>query len=138
MAAFEQKVDDPSQIARFRLLEVQIRDYAVITRRLIWQRQAIFLAATLLAASYYSAAISFSTYATILATEIGDHLLAHKVDRWKSKGVDPARARRFLHWVLFNTLLSSLAICVFVFAISLQQPVGEHFTPLFFLFAAAL
>ncbi|MAC80617.1 MAG: two-component sensor histidine kinase [Rhodobacteraceae bacterium] len=138
MVAIEQNDNDPATIARVRTLEKQLRDYVTITRKLVWQRQAIFLAATLLTASYYDAAIAFTTYAAVVATEVVDHILAYRVDAWRPDGADPKRARRFLYWVLANTLLSALAISTFVFSVSLQQPVGEHFTPLFFLFAAAL
>ena len=129
MVAIEQNDNDPATIARVRTLEKQLRDYVTITRKLVWQRQAIFLAATLLTASYYDAAIAFTTYAAVVATEVVDHILAYRVDAWRPDGADPKRARRFLYWVLANTLLSALAISTFVFSVSLQQPVGEHFTP---------
>ena len=70
MVAIEQNDNDPATIARVRTLEKQLRDYVPITRKLVWQRQAIFLAATLLTASYYDAAIAFTTYAAVVATEV--------------------------------------------------------------------
>lgn len=130
---------DASQAAgRTRRLEMQLRDYVIITRKLVWQRQAIFFAATLLAAAYYDARIAFTTYAAVLATEVVDHVMAYQVANWEHTSPTRTQAQRFLYWILANTVLSSLAICTFVFSLALQQPIGNHFTPLFFLFAAAL
>ena len=138
MAAIEHTQADAGTMTRTRVLERQLRDYVMITRKLVWQRQAIFFAATMLAASYYNASVAFSTYAAVLATEVIDHVLAFRVSNWDDRVHGPFRAKRVLWWVMINTVLSSAAICVFVFTLALQQPVGEHFTPLFFLFAAAL
>ncbi|WP_088647940.1 sensor histidine kinase [Marinibacterium profundimaris] len=140
MALIEQTEREPGlrDRAQERKQERQLRDYVTITRKLVWQRQAIFFAATILAASYYDASIAFTTYAAVLATEIVDHVLAYKVEACSDGTIGPERARSFLRWLLANTVLSALAICTFVFSLAMQQPPGEHFTPLFFLFAAAL
>lgn len=138
MVAIDPNTPDPADPAGTRLLERQLRDYFDITRKLVWQRQAIFIAATLLTASYYDAVIAFSTYAAVLATEALDHVMAFRMESWRPGKVDPRIARRFLLGALISTVLSAVAISVFVVSVSLQQPVGEHFTPLFFLFAAAL
>ena len=117
-------------------LEQQIRDYYNVSTKLIWQRQAIFLAATILTAFYFDPSKSFGCYGAVLFTELVDLMLARRVER---RGpYDWATARRFLLWILANTALSASSICLFVFMIALQQDVGGHFTPLFFLFAAAL
>ena len=114
----------------------QLKDYTALTKKLLIQRQAIFLAATVLGAVYFNPMIAIKCYSAVLLTEVLDLILAHYVERWEDK--NERKANRFLSWVLFNTLLSSLAIGVFVSMIALQQVSGGHFTPLFFLFAASL
>ncbi|MDA5094643.1 HAMP domain-containing sensor histidine kinase [Aliiroseovarius sp. KMU-50] len=117
-------------------LERQLRDYIAITTKLIWQRQAIFIAATLLAAAYFDPAQAFACYAGVVFTEVLDLTLSRHMNNWKSGSF--AQARRFLWWVMINTALSAGAIALFVITIAIQQGSGGHFTPLFFLFAAAL
>ena len=136
MAIVEQfliKKDDWYPIER---LERQLKDYINVSENLIWQRQAIFLAATLLAAFYFDPVVSFSAYAAVLFTEVLDLILARRVNEWTDH--NPERARVFLIWVMFNTVASALSISLFVIMITLQQTSGGHFTPLFFLFAASL
>lgn len=136
MAKVEQslpKKDDWFPIDR---LERQLKDYINVSENLIWQRQAIFLAATLLAAYYFSPVVSFSAYAAVLFSEVLDLILARNVNRWTDH--DHQKARKFLVWVLLNTVASAVAISIFVIMITLQQTSGGHFTPLFFLFAASL
>lgn len=116
--------------------ERQLKDYVGVTSRLIWQRQSIFFAATTLTAFYFDPANSIACYGAVLFTEVLDLILARRVNAWTDH--DPAKASGFMLWVLINTLLSASAICLFVISIALQQDVGGHFTPLFFLFAAAL
>ena len=82
-------------------LERQLKDYINVSENLIWQRQAIFLSATLLAAFYFSPAISFSSYAAVLFTEVLDLILARNVNRWKDH--DPGKAQKFLIWVMINS-----------------------------------
>jgi signal transduction histidine kinase len=136
MAIVEQflpKKDDWYPIDR---LERQLKDYINVSENLIWQRQAIFLAATLLAAFYFSPVVSFSAYAAVLFTEVLDLILARNVNRWTDH--DQSKARMFLRWVMLNTVASAVSISLFVVMITLQQTSGGHFTPLFFLFAASL
>jgi signal transduction histidine kinase len=117
-------------------LERQLRDYVAVTTSLIWQRQAIFLAATLLTAFYFDATTALVTYTGVLFSEVLDLIVARRMHQWK--GGDLRVCYRFLAAILFNTLVSSAAICLFIIMVALQQDTGGHFTPLFFLFAAAL
>jgi signal transduction histidine kinase len=130
---FFQRTGDWLPIER---LERQLKDYINVSENLIWQRQAIFLAATLLASFYFDPVVSFSSYAAVLFSEVLDLILARNVNRWTDH--DPRKARMFLRWVMFNTVASAVAISLFVILITLQQTSGGHFTPLFFLFAASL
>ncbi|MEZ5912196.1 MAG: ATP-binding protein [Paracoccaceae bacterium] len=117
-------------------LEKQLKDYIDVSLKLIWQRQAIFLAATLLSAFYIDAQNSFLCYSGVIMTEILDLLLSYQVRRWTDGGA--AKAKMFLNWVVLNTFFSAMAISLFVVMIALEQEPGARFTPMFFLFAAAL
>ena len=113
-----------------------LKDYTAIAFALIWQRQAIFLSATLLTAFYFDPFNAFLFYVTILFFEIQDLVLARRVAKLR---VHERKAINFcLLGILFNTVLSSLAICLYAVSVALSQDSGGHFTPLFFLFAAAL
>lgn len=136
MAFMDQALGRGSGWFRGEYLERQLKDYVGVTSKLIWQRQSIFFAATTLAALYFDPAKSIGCYAAVLFTEVLDLLLARQVRDWSDH--DPAKSRRFMIGVLVNTVLSALAISLFVIMIALQQGIGNHFTPLFFLFAAAL
>ena len=117
-------------------LERQIRDYVDVSVKLVWQRQGIFLAATLLAVFYFNPILALATYSGVLFSELMDYVLVRQINKWK--GNDQRTALKFLVWVMFNTALSAVMICFFVISIAVQQSPGGHFTPLFFLFAAAL
>lgn len=117
-------------------LERQLRDYVAVSNKLILQRQAIYLAAMLLAAAYFDPIQAFTCYAGVIFTEALDLNLVRKVSKWKQG--DSRLARKFLLAVILHTALSAVAISYFVIVIAVQQKSGGHFTPLFFLFAAAL
>lgn len=121
---------------RLDRLERQLKDYVETTATLLWQRQAIFISATLLTAFYFDPAIAFITYAGVLFSEVLDLIAARRIRAWDGTG--QTAALRFLLALLFNTLVSSFAICLFIIMVAEQQLDGGHFTPLFFLFAAAL
>ncbi|WP_375690971.1 sensor histidine kinase [Pseudooceanicola sp. LIPI14-2-Ac024] len=114
----------------------QIEDYVAAITTLIWQRQAIFFSAMVLAAFYIDATKALLLYTCVLLTELLDLRLARRVRNWEGK--DQRTARKIMVQILINTTLSALAITGFVVMIALEQRLGGHFTPLFFLFAAAL
>ena len=117
-------------------IERQLKDYVGITTKLIWQRQLIFFAATMLSIFYFDPVMPLLCYGIVLLTDIFDLSLARRVQAWTDH--DPRRAREFLFWIMVNTALSAGAISAFVLTISLEQTSGGHFTPLFFLFAAGV
>lgn len=117
-------------------LKQQLTDYFETSTKLIWQRQAIFFSATTLTAFYFDPAKSFACYGAVLFTELVDLALNRRIDDWEE--YDEATARRLMRWVMANTALSAAAISIFVAVVALQQTTTGHFTPLFFLFAAAL
>lgn len=116
--------------------EASIKDYVVLANQLVWQRQASFFAAAVLAALYFDPIVTFSTYSVVVLTEMLDMMLGRKAMAWD--GQDPVEGRRILKRIAINTVLSAAAISVFIVNIAIQQPSGGHFTPLFFLFSASL
>ncbi|WP_298497883.1 cell wall metabolism sensor histidine kinase WalK [uncultured Maritimibacter sp.] len=116
--------------------EQRIKDYVSLSNKLIWQRQASFLAAALLTAFYFDPVIASICYATVFVSELLDQLLGARAEAWDGK--DPVVGNRLLKRITFNTVFSSVAIGVFVLSIAVQQTSGGHFTPLFFLFSASL
>lgn len=117
-------------------IDERIKDYVEAITKLAWQRQLIFIAATILAAFYFDPVKTFACYSAVVFTEVLDLLLLPSIRNWHSK--DPKKTRRLLLRISINTVLSAGAISFFVITISMQQAGGGHFTPLFFLFAAAL
>lgn len=118
-----------------RLLQ-NLKDYTWAIFALMWQRQAIFLAATLLTGFYFDPINAAVFYCTILFTEFQDILIARRVKRLH---VNQKRAiHSCLVWIVLNTFLGSAAICMYAVSVAYKQDTGGHFTPLFFLFAAAL
>lgn len=116
--------------------EQRIRDYLVLANKLIWQRQASFFAAAVLSAYYFDPISTFVCYTVVFLTELLDQLLGRRVKEWDGK--DPLVGRRILRQIAFNTAISAIAISLFIVNIAIQQTSGGHFTPLFFLFSAAL
>lgn len=118
-----------------RLLQ-NLNDYTSIAFALIWQRQAIYLAAAVLTAFYVDPTHALVFYFAIVLCELQDVIIARRV-----KALKPHQAREIhtsYHWILLNTALSSAAICLYAISVAWKQETGGHFTPLFFLFAAAL
>ena len=118
-----------------RLLQ-NIKDYTSMSFALLWQRQAIFLATTVLTAFFFDPLKALFFYGILLICEAQDLYLARRVAQLK---VEQRRAiTMMIAWILLNTILSATAICLYAISIAMEQPAGGHFTPLFFLFAAAL
>lgn len=116
--------------------EKLIKDYVVLLNQLVWQRQASFFAAAVLAALYFDPISTFASYAVVVLTEILDMILGRQSKEWD--GQDPVVGRRILQRIFINTTISAMAISFFIIKIAVQQTSGGHFTPLFFLFSASL
>ncbi|MCV2886750.1 sensor histidine kinase [Ruegeria aquimaris] len=118
-----------------RMLQ-NMKDYTAMSFELIWQRQAILLSATILTGYFFDFFNALLFYSCILICEGQDLILARRVARLRP---DQRKAIfESLAWILLNTVLHSTAICLYAISVALAQPSGGHFTPLFFLFAAAL
>ncbi|MEO8242398.1 MAG: HAMP domain-containing sensor histidine kinase [bacterium] len=117
-------------------LDQRLKDYVDVSKKLIFQRQAIFFAATLLGVFYFNPYMAITCYSGVLFTEVMDYVLAARIERWNGAG--EKKAMLYLAWVIANTAMSAGAISLFVIMTAIQQHSGGHFTPLFFLFAASL
>lgn len=116
--------------------EELIKDYLVLLDQLVWQRQASFFAAAILAALYFDPILTFATYLVVVLTEVMDMLLVRRAQGWD--GRDLVVGRQILQRIIINTIVSAVAISFFVVCIAIQQTEGGHFTPLFILFSASL
>lgn len=128
----------PARVAKApdsRVLK-NLKDYTSVAFELIWQRQAIFLAVTLLTAFYFDPINAAIFYCTIVFCELQDIMIARRVAGLHSN--QKREIQSSVVWILLNTILSSAAICLYAVSVALKQDTGGHFTPLFFLFAAAL
>ncbi|MFK7940960.1 MAG: sensor histidine kinase [Roseovarius sp.] len=113
-----------------------LQDYTSIAFALLWQRQAIFIATSLLTGFYFDPQNAAIFYCTIVFCELQDIMIARRVKNMTPDEHDAIRSS--FVWIMLNTVLSSSAICLYAVSIALAQETGGHFTPLFFLFAAAL
>lgn len=118
-----------------RLLQ-NLNDYTSTILLLFWQRQAIFLSATVLTGYYFDPQNAALFYVIILFTELQDFRHAGRVAALHSS--QQKAISRVFRAILLNTTLSAALICIYAVSVAFSQEAGGHFTPLFFLFAAAL
>ena len=114
----------------------QLQDYATNSLSLIWQRQAIFAGALVLTLAYFDVRWAIWYFLVLQASELWDYINCRRVVNWDGRGIH--RYRRFLSVALASTILSATSISLWAAMVALQQGVGGHFMPLFFLFAASL
>lgn len=123
--------------ASLRRVQRRLVDYVGCISGLIVQRQTIFVATAILAAVYFDLWIAVYCLALIQVTEVFDIYLARRVQEDERTGV-LRRVAIHYYGLLLNTVLNATAICYFIFTIAKQEGHTTHFTPMFFLFAAAL
>ncbi len=116
--------------------EQRIKGYTCLLNQLIWKRQGSFLAAAILAAIYFDPISILAYYGVVVLSELLDVQLGYRAKAWDGK--DPVVGRRILKRIAINTVVSGIAISVFIINIAIQQKSSEHFTPLFFLFSASI
>lgn len=127
----------PTDAKSLKRLQRQMVDYVGGTLRLIGQRQAIYLSVTILAATYFDFWIAMGCYSMVQAAEIIDIFLARKIQKLDGDS-SPERVKQLYGLLFTNSIFSAFAISFFVFVIARQEGNISHFTPMFFLFAAAL
>lgn len=114
----------------------RLRDFAISSRQLFWQRQATFAGATLLAAYYCNLTVALLCYAVVQLTEYLDERLIRQLLKWDGRG--QAAAARFLDRMTVTAALSSIAVVQYIVLVAMAEGPSLHLGPLFFLFAAAL
>lgn len=119
-----------------RRLESQIKDFAGGGLTLIPQRQGIYLGALVLTSFFFSFNLAIICYLICQFAEILDTIVCLRVMRWKQPS--PRKAALFYRQLFFTSTLSSIAVCMFVLLVAELEGPGNHFTSLFFLFAAGL
>jgi signal transduction histidine kinase len=117
-------------------LKNQLKDFVRGGLTLVWQRQIMFIGAALLTGYFINFYVAISCYLFALATEIFDIKISKRVLKWNGRG--EKTANRFLYLLLFSSSLSATAVSIFVILVARLEGNTLHFTPLFFLFAAAL
>lgn len=119
-----------------RRLEKQIHDFASGGLALFWQRQGIYFGAALLAGFYYSISVAAFSYLFCQAAELFDSFISRKVVRRRDRSL--RQTRRLLSLLFLSNLISSIAVATFTLLVARMEGPAEHFTSLFFLFAAGL
>ncbi|WP_204112406.1 sensor histidine kinase [Shimia biformata] len=122
--------------ADVKRLEKQIKDFAGGGLALFWQRQGIYFGAALLCAFFYSPDIALFCFALCQGTEMLDTFVSMRAFRWN--GGSARKARMFHRQLLATSTLSSIAVGSFTLMVANLEGPAEHFTSLFFLFAAGL
>ena len=103
---------------------------------LVWQRQVMFLGAGLLTGYFINIQVAVACYIFALASEIFDIQISKRVLKWD--GQCNRKAKQFLNLLIVSSTFSSISVSVFVLLVAHLEGNTLHFTPLFFLFAAAL
>lgn len=124
------------RVQNARRLEKQLKDFAGGGLALIWQRQGIYLGAALVSGFYYNLWLSLICYSICQSTEFLDTIFSRRVMRWD--GGKLKQARHYLYLLLFSSTLSSMSVGLFALLVARMEGPSEHFSSLFFLFAAGL
>jgi len=114
----------------------RIKDYLELAGKLRWQRQGSFVVAALLAGFYFDLATTLITYSGVVLSEVLDLVMCARAKSWDGK--DPVVARRLMRQITINTVISAVAISIFIISMAVQETTIGHFTPTFFLFSASL
>jgi signal transduction histidine kinase len=114
----------------------QILDFVEGGQNLILQRQGMYFGSSLIAAYYYSLDIAVVCFTVCQVTEAVDFAISRRVQIWA--GRDLSKGPVFLGLLMVSTLLSAAAVSLFAVLVAAQEGATVHFTPLLFLFTAAL
>ncbi|MCP4817973.1 MAG: HAMP domain-containing histidine kinase [Shimia sp.] len=119
-----------------RRLKKQMHDFSRGGLALFWQRQGIYAGAAILCGFYYSIPIAVFCYLLCQATDLFDSFISLRVINRKDHSFRHSIA--LLKWLFLSNTLSSLAVATFTYLIAKLEGPTEHFSSLFFLFAAGL
>lgn len=119
-----------------RRLKRQMHDFARGGLALFWQRQGIYAGAAILCGFYYSIPIAILCYFLCQVTDLFDSFISLRVINRKDHSFRHSIA--LLKWLFFSNTLSTFAVAIFTYLIANLEGPTEHFSSLFFLFAAGL
>lgn len=119
-----------------RRLEIQVKDFASGGLALIPQRQGIYFGALILTSFFFSFQLAIICYLLCQFAELLDTIVSLRVMRWKD--ASPRKAKLLYKQLFFTSTLSAIAVGMFVILVAELEGPGNHFTSLFFLFAAGL
>lgn len=117
-------------------LDQQMKDFARGGLSLFWQRQAMYLGAATLTATFVNVPIAAASFAACEIAELFDLYASRRVVNWN--GQDPKIQKHLLNLLTFSSVLSSIVIGMFVVVVSLPDPGLLHYPQLFFLYSAGL
>ncbi len=119
-----------------RRLKKQMHDFASGGAALFWQRQGIYAGAGFLCGFYFSWPLAAMCYLLIQVGDIFDGIVCHKVVHRTDHSL--RHSHRLLKLLFASNAISAVSIATFTLLLARLEGPGEHFTSLFFLFAAGL
>ncbi len=117
-------------------MTISLRDYAAVGRALFWQRQVSFIIALAVGAIYFNPRLALASGILVLSSEV--------FDAWCFRRLlaEEQAAKPLLRWrlllIYLGTVLSAGMVAFYAVWISIGEVPGNHFVPLFLLFAASL
>ncbi|WP_412550677.1 sensor histidine kinase [Shimia sp. MIT910701] len=119
-----------------RRLKKQMHDFASGGVALFWQRQGIYAGAGFLCGFYFSWPLAAMCYLLIQIGDIFDSIVCHKVIHRTDHSL--RHSHKLLKLLFASNAISAVSIATFTLLLARLEGPGEHFTSLFFLFAAGL
>ena len=123
-------------VEQARRLKKQMHDFSRGGRALFWQRQGIYAGAAILCGFYYSIPIAVLCYVLCQLTDLFDSFISLRFINRKDHSFRHSIV--LLKWLFLSNTLSTLAVAIFTYLIAKLEGPTEHFSSLFFLFAAGL
>jgi len=123
-------------VEQARRLKKQMHDFSRGGLALFWQRQGIYAGAAILCGFYYSIPIAVFCYVLCQLTDLFDSFISLRVINRKDHSFRHSIV--LLKWLFLSNTLSTLAVAIFTYLIAKLEGPTEHFSSLFFLFAAGL
>ncbi len=119
-----------------RRLKQQMHDFSGGGVALFWQRQGIYAGAGFLCGFYYSWPLAALCYLLIQVADIFDSVICHSVINRTDHSL--RHSHKLLKRLFASNAISAASIATFTLLLARLEGPGEHFTSLFFLFAAGL
>ncbi len=119
-----------------RRLKQQMHDFASGGLALFWQRQGIYAGAGLLCGFYYSWPLAALSYALVQLSDLFDSYVSFRVINRTDHSL--RYSHKLLKMLFCSSAFNAISIAIFTLLVARLEGPAEHFTSLFFLFAAGL